>query len=239
MGYEYTAVNRLQEPHTYMYSQFSGREFLAQYRADRLSRVSPVACFLIKPTSPNEVLTSRELMDFMMQHTDPSPLITDLASCLSGCGDVFATRPETAFSLDAAVDTFTLLEFLLHSLLSAPDEEEFAPEAQLWIERLIQRFEVSKKLWSYYLAGFRKGVGTDAKIDLYYRFALLLALAHVRSGGLQYLSTLLKVNDLLLSLPSHLHRDQPNFSLVLAVAIEMSAVYELTPESEEKREPLV
>ena len=239
MEYEYTAINRLKEPHTYMYSQFAGREFLAQYRKDRLSRVSPIACSLIGPTSPNEVLICRELMDFMTQQADPSPFIAALASCLSECGDTFATRPQIAFSLDEAVDTFTLLEFLLHSLLSITKEEALAPEAQLWIDRLVQRFEVSKKLWSQYLAGFRKGAGSDARINLYYTFALLLALAHVRSGGLQYLSTLLKVNDLLLSLPSLLHRDESNCSLVLAVAVEMTAVHKLTPASEEQREPLV
>lgn len=239
MEYEYTAINRLQEPHSYMYSQFGGRQFLVRYREDRLSRVRDITRTWIEPVSLNEALTCLELTNFLKQKGDSSPLIADCSTYMAGITMSPASRPSKTFSLDETVDTSALIEFLLATLLSAGKEEAFVPEAQMWIDRLVQRFEVSKKVWSRYHAGFRKGEGSNGDVDLYYAFALLLALAYARSRQLQYLSTLLKVNDLLLSLPTTSHADKPSCSLALSVAIEMCGVRELTPAPRDKHDLVV
>jgi len=234
MEYEYTANDRLQVPHTYMYSRFAGPEFLAQYKSDRLSRLSSIARSRIETSSLNEALTQRALINFLVERADSTPAGFDFTLCRVRAAHKHAMLPRGTFSLDETVDTSILMDYLLYRLLNDRKEQAGVSEAQLWIDRLVQRFEVSKKLWSQYLAGFRKGRGSDTDLNIYYRFALLLSLAYIRSGGLQYLNALLKVNDLLLSLPTSSHTNRPHCSLVLAVAIELCAVENLTPASEAK-----
>ena len=67
-----------------------------------------------------------------------------------------------------------------------------------WIDRLVQRFEVTKRLYATYDARLRKGDGPVDDLTLYARLAALLARDTAR---LDRLNALLKLNDLLLSQP--------------------------------------
>ena len=86
---------------------------------------------------------------------------------------------------------------------------------------------MTKKLYTEYPPGFRKGNGANDDIGLYKQLAIVLALAYVQNQNLQYLSTLLKVNDLLLSLPTDTWLRCSNYSIELAVAVELHAVLTL------------
>jgi hypothetical protein len=70
-----------------------------------------------------------------------------------------------------------------------------------WLDRLVQRFEVTKKLYEFYPPGFRKGEGDNSFIKPYWLLAMCLYLFYVQTNEIKYLSTLLKVSDLLCSLP--------------------------------------
>jgi len=93
-----------------------------------------------------------------------------------------------------------LLDTLLTNILIGSDSLDINNEIYSWLNALVQRFEVTKKLWSHYLPGFRKGQGVNDNLVLYQYFSLILAISYYEHSELQYLSTLLKVNDLLLSL---------------------------------------
>ena len=95
----------------------------------------------------------------------------------------------------------------------------------LWLDRLIQRFEVSKKLYTRYQPGFRKGQGESGQVDLYRQLGLVLCLRYHATGQLRYLSTLLKLTDLLCSLPPTDNPAGPEAELVgLIVSAEVAAV---------------
>lgn len=80
---------------------------------------------------------------------------------------------------------------LLGSLEVIPDPE--------WIDRLVQRFEVTKRLYESYDARLRQGSGSFHDLSLYVRLARLLTAEPVR---LDRLNSLLKLHDLLLSQPT-------------------------------------
>ena len=107
---------------------------------------------------------------------------------------------QTSFPNKETVDSFELLDTLLTNILIGSDSLDINNEIYSWLNALVQRFEVTKKLWSQYLPGFRKGQGVNDNLVLYQYFSLILAISYYEHSELQYLSTLLKVNDLLLSL---------------------------------------
>jgi hypothetical protein len=203
VNYPYAAENRLEAPHAYMYAPFGGQEFLVAYVAERRTR-------LARYPQGAACLSGGNMKD-----------------TLAAAARAFAsaTRPD-AFSPDEYTSLKPLLAALLGAL-AAGDQSA----AQPWLIRLIQRFEVSKKLYAAYAPGFRKGEGEARDPARYVELALCLALAHELSGQLQYLSTLLKLNDLLLSLDANALRPVSlSEALALLVAAELDAVTALAAE---------
>ena len=76
-----------------------------------------------------------------------------------------------------------------------------------------------------YQPGFRKGQGESGQVDLYRQLGLVLCLRYHATGQLRYLSTLLKLTDLLCSLPPTDNPAGPEAELVgLIVSAEVAAV---------------
>lgn len=101
-------------------------------------------------------------------------------------------------------------------------------DAQRVLDPLVQRFEVSKKLYDDYAPGFRNGQGSFRDPARYIEFALCLALAYRQSGHMQYLSTLLKLVDLVLSIdPNEVLAAYPRDVIALLVEAELEAVAKL------------
>jgi len=93
----------------------------------------------------------------------------------------------------------------------------------------VQKFEVTKKIYESYPIGFRKGEGRNDIIQLYWMFSVSLALFYRRSKNIKYLSTLIKVSDLLCSLDDNLlHREIPLQGLSTTLLVELLSVAELS-----------
>lgn len=126
-------------------------------------------------------------------------------------GPVPARRAGPLPAGDAPIDTAALLDAL-----------EGAPDVG-WTDRLVQRFEVTKRLYSTYDASLRKGLGPINDLMLYARLARLLA---ADTSQLDWLNALLKLHDLLLSQPPA-HLGGVAGLLHDTVAAEMNAVARL------------
>lgn len=172
MIYPYAAENRLDAPCAYMYAPYGGRNFLAAYVANRTSWLASHG-----------------------QDASQSPEAALKDALLEAARTLSSVTPLNTFVLAEWV----ALRPLLASLLGVLAGHDVAA-AQPWLVRVIQRFEVSKKLHATYAPGFRKGEGEARNPARYAELALCLSLAHMLFGQLQYLSTLLKLIDLLLSL---------------------------------------
>jgi hypothetical protein len=132
-----------------------------------------------------------------------------------------------ASSSGQTVETALLLSALLEWVIAGG--KSAAGEA--WLDRIIQRFEVSKKIYSSYLPGFRKGQGDFAQVDFYLLPALILCLRYLQTANARYLSTLLKVTDLLCSLRGRQLGSGNETALIgLIVSVEMAAVSMLAQE---------
>ncbi len=204
MNYIYTAENRLETPHTYAYAEFGGEEFLAAYVRDRRRSTARIGQVI------------RE-----MEFDDVARLLRDELAASGGMpssGDALAALH--ALELDQTVDTARLLDCLLDAHLADVRE----PVVARWLDRLIQRFEVSKRLYARYRPGFRKGDGDAGHAQPYLMLATILCLNYGANRRLNHLSTLLKLADLLCSLPATVYAARQAVNLGLIINAEVAAV---------------
>lgn len=99
---------------------------------------------------------------------------------------------------------------------------EARPDAS-WVDRLVQRFEVTKRLYERYDAALRRGTGDHGDLRRYARLAVLLTHGGGLHRRLPHLNALLKLNDLLLSQPAA-HRTRIAAHLRLSIETELLAV---------------
>ncbi len=230
-GYTYTEVNCLEKPHKYTYTPYLGIEFVDAYFRDRLKN--------IRRFKLQDGKSYKHKIDSYFCHESKRQfeVILDNAFCqvdeswrsLVNWED-FSTPKEnisapvsdkveviTSFDIENEINTEKLLSSLIFTQLNIEDEELIKE----WLDRLVQRFEVTKKLYETYPAGFRKGQGIKDNIRLYWLFSLMLALYYVRTTNIKYLSALLKVSDLLCSLSDDiLVSETPLQGLSLILSIE-------------------
>ena len=85
-----------------------------------------------------------------------------------------------------------------------------------------------KKIYkNYHLNDFRSGRGDNEIVRLYWLFSLLLTLVYFETKNIKYLSTLLKVNDLLCSLNENDLLTIPIGGIELILLKEVQSIKEL------------
>lgn len=235
MSYLYTRANRLEEPHSYMYTPFQGVSLLQAYHVSRLEFIGHLARHgkefpgADRGYEDHSVAfieacfesISRAMGDRFRQMLAPPPQNAEPTN-LNVQADILP-----AFSVAECVVTLDLLSALISALLLSRHETL----TKLWLDRLVQRFEVTKKIYESYRPGFRKAEGSSKVIRLYWLFALALSVYYAKTQQLKYLSTLLKVNDLLCSLPEELHTNCLSSSTMSAiVATEIISIERVTEE---------
>ncbi|MEO1944879.1 MAG: hypothetical protein ABGY11_11325 [Candidatus Thioglobus sp.] len=239
-SYEYTKANRLIEPHKYMYAPFNGHDFLHSYFLDRkvcLERFS-VMDLSNAPESLDYTLTAMASIKLRRQLKGSPSVALEWFNNLN-CLNEFRGDPKdidkgneiqrmvnilTSMKIDDPINTQDLICGIIASIVMDMPETL----TKVWLDRLVQRFEVTKKLFESYQPGLRKGVGSTDVVRLYWLFALALCLFYVESRHIKFLSTLLKVSDLLCSLPDGLLLGQiPQQGMSVILATEAGCIYEL------------
>ena len=109
------------------------------------------------------------------------------------------------------IDTNDLLDFLIINNINKTNSIIVSN----YQEKLIKKFEVSKKLYCTYSKSFKK-IGNQFKlINLYKKLSLLLIITYMQKSNNRYLSTLLKVNDLISSTELSLEKKHHNEFIII------------------------
>jgi len=116
---------------------------------------------------------------------------------------------------------------LIQSLINLKTSNFESAHSQV-TDLLIRKFEVSKKLSDYYFISndqgeitVLKGSDNNASLRVYWMFSLLLLMNSVGAGGIRILSTLLKINDSLCSIPTvRVAKEVSARQLAFSLAIE-------------------
>ena len=235
MSYIYSQINRLEESCSYMYTPFQGLAFLKSYHASRAAVLRRYAASNHTGAELDHFLgvkagaflgkffgtiSAEVVEDFRAFSGDAPAKISNSDS--TNCAKLKELSEKlTGFTTAEPVATEKLLLSLIAAqLLSAQDAN-----VKIWLDRMVQRFEVTKKVYEIYPQGFRKGEGSYKSIRLYWLLALALCLFYVRSRSVKYLSTLLKVCDLLCSLPEDVLQNQvPALGMSVVLTAESTGV---------------
>jgi hypothetical protein len=232
MNYKYNQRNLLETPEKYMYTKYQGIDLFQSYLNNRnnvlkkcrgnislsSSLIVQRAFIAIKGNliskSPDESKSfCPQLKDEDVKNIN-SPFDSDID--LARINKLLKN-----ISLSQSVRTSILLDALFGTILLNVNNIN----NKIWLDRLVQRFEVTKKIYEEYLPGFRKGCGQNNLIKLYWLFALLLSIYYAETNQIKYLNTLIKVCDLITSMPfKDLVRDIPNFGLDLVLSSEKTFV---------------
>jgi len=240
ISYEYTEVNRIDVPHKYMYTSYQGSDFLEAYFLDRLKRLKRFQQVKEK-NHENRVglslylkvfITLKEFLDrdFTNEFDETLKSTIDWKNIIKIGGSLSDTVDIdililSSFNIDDEIDSENLLISLLDCQLNR-DEESLV---KIWIDRLVQRFEVTKKIYERYPANLRKGEGRYDIVRLYWLFAQSLSLFYCTTKSIKYLSTLLKVTDLLCSLDEELlNKEVPIHGLPSVLLVELLSVKKLS-----------
>ena len=239
MRYQYSQINRLEEPHNYMYTPFQGEALLQSYQSSRMTVLHRRVATEPGCVEPECMFVAYALPELEKLHDATSfEAGKRFRILLKGRGMVTSRqkKPENdslnclakGFERLTTAEPVTTLD-LLHTLIAVQLTNAHDANTKIWLDRLIQRFEVAKKLYESYLPGFRKGEGESTSVRLYWLFALALCLFYAGSNEIKYLSTLLKVCDLLCSLPENLLQGHiPEYGLTAVLATEIISVQLLT-----------
>lgn len=238
MSYPYSQINRLEEPHSYMYTPFQGEALLQTYQSSRMVVRHRRADAEHGGAEPDRMLVTYALPEleklfdvtsfeggkrFRALLDGGSTKILEQGKVEGGSLNGFAKNLEKL----TTAEPVTTLD-LLHALIAVQLTNAQDANTKVWLDRLVQRFEVAKKLYECYPPGFRKGKGENASVRLYWLFALDLCLFYARSNEIKYLSTLLKVCDLLCSLPENVLQGHiPEYGLSAVLAAEIVSVQQL------------
>ena len=231
MNYLYNQRNLLEAPEKYMYTKFQGIDLFESYFNNRNNILKKCRENISEPCSPSlfvqktfKVIKQTLLGKYpeAMKSFCPQFKQEDVKNIHSRINDdldlVQINELMNNFSLAQQVKTSILLDTLFASILLDVNNIN----NKIWLDRLVQRFEVTKKLYEEYLPSFRKGRGHNNLIKLYWLFAPVLSIYYVETNQIKYLNTLIKVCDLITSLPfKDLARDIPEFGLDLILSTEI------------------
>lgn len=115
-------------------------------------------------------------------------------------------KPTKSFYENGQVNTALLLAYLSHQLANANTVDT---ETQMWLEKVLKKFEVFKRIHHAYDETFRAVDRDDHKDpSLYLMVSEVFELAWRATGHLAYLNALLKALDTLTSLQTSLREDE-------------------------------
>jgi hypothetical protein len=208
MTYQYTDVNRLVQPHSYMYTSYQGKAFITAYLKDR-----------------KEHIQRFKVLELKEQLSESDRYICEISENFLAGGLQLLNSNAIRQVSDFDDQSKILSEELLISLIFSQFSKEPDERLKRWLDFLVQRFEVTKKIHEiYHPNGRRKGEGGSENTRLYWLFSLLLTLNYRTSNNVKFLSTGLKINDLLCSLNDEFCQAVPKEGLLLVLNAEIEHV---------------
>lgn len=241
MNYEYTEVNRLQSPHKYMYTQYKGKEFLNAYVVDRISFLNEIKKLEpVNYSDPYDQLYAKAcaiLLEYLKKNIETENIGNAFNFDYSFNERVqsfdrskLTVLPLVSFNRSDPINSEYLLVSVLDSQVNAGDPLLI----EFWLDLLIQKFEVTKKIYEQYPVNLGKGLGRSDTIKIYWILLVCLSLHFSRTKKIKYLNTILKVNDLICSLNiSKEVKDLPTNYLALVLSFEMANIKDLSKEIDE------
>jgi len=179
--YPYAKGNRFEDRNTYFYTQYHGSIFFEawqQSRLDSLARIKPDTLTLINSDENDKVLFDCN-KNRSLKH--------------------FSTLLDNR----QPVNTDELLDAILIEFTNKQDQKEL----KIWIDRLLKKYEISKRIHGNYIS--QKFLAVDKNdhksIHLYLKLIYIMFLAYDRFSLLPYLNVSFKLLDTLCAMAERIN----------------------------------
>ena len=236
--YEYTQANRLNTPHKYMYSAYRGLEFLVAYVDDRLTYLKNIRRSKLNGSSNAYISLYSKSCKLLIDHSKISVHRDKLEEIFNSIApnayqgqsiNDFDVASLPSFKTASIIHSESLLVSLLDSQVNSGDQKLI----KYWLDLLVQKFEVTKKIYHHYPINFGKGLGPNDSIEVYWMLILSLSLFFSSTKNIKYLNTMLKISDLLCSLDKNtVFKNIPKNHFGLVLMVELSGVKSLSERAE-------
>jgi hypothetical protein len=222
--YSYAAVDRLREPCTYMYTPFEGADFVRAYHQSRAEVLDRIARTLDGQPHAGVVAAAGTLAASLATAGVFEGAARRLVESLPATPVVPAGRAPLLPTRQAAVETVEFLDAMVVTL--GGGSAELGSEPRYWLDRLVARFELTRRVYQRYDAKLRGGAGAPDNLALYAKCGLIFALGEQRLGGLKLANVLLKIGDVLASTAPRLAQagNEPLTAAFLALGREKLAL---------------
>ena len=203
MTYRYINENRLEQPINYMYSEYEGPEFFDYYFNNRISFLSRILNKNNSKLNKRNFIDSSSseiihhfIKDFSLVYSERLNFFIKSEVEIYKLNVSFSPKNNKQFFDKSNIYTEDLILEIIKSLIFKKN----IVVANSWILNLLRFFEIKKKLPICYI---ERKASSDIINDYYTYciFAFVLELFYFRTKKLYFLNTLLKVCDLILSLP--------------------------------------
>ena len=92
------------------------------------------------------------------------------------------------------IKTKIILGYLIFYNLINQNQNKF-----LCVEKILKKYEVTKKIFDYYTSNLNKKIGVKCSFDNYICLYILLLISYKKTNNSQFLSTILKLSDYIFS----------------------------------------
>ena len=212
--YKYTKNNLLDYKENYMYSEFIGVEFIDYFINSRKifqSKLQDLNWSISNKITPLDIGTRFTLFNLKNDKEGFK------SSKFKELNLKYFDKDQPKFNstlFEKNFETSSFISSLIYELILNKN----IPLLKNEIEKIIQRFEVSKRIFNNYEKKFSSGYGSCKNIELYLMTSCLLNLYYLRTSSLPSLNCNLKIMDLIISQPSieNIKNDcyEPLFSLI-------------------------
>lgn len=229
--YKYSKINRLKEPNTYMYTEYNGDEFIDIYYQNRQSLIDFYKSDEYKNIKNNLNMNNIQIMNklefqinnfiskFHISHTKLNYSEENKNSLLTQI-----PNEQELFREGFNFDIHEVLNFIINDFDNSSSEDN----RRLFLNKLLRKFEVRKKIYSSYDQDFREQFGRFDDLEIYLKLKIALIIYYVNNLDVKYLNTILKISDTLCSqtksslknLPHNLHLMVIQSELILISQIQ-------------------
>ena len=204
----------------YMYFPFYGKDFFLAYAKNRINFTKKIQ---VNNSTTNDLYFSKVIELILLKKINYkfsnklSNIISDYKININANMKPKNILAYKSLNLkkNTIINTNDLLDFLIINSINKTNNVLVIN----YLEKLINKFEVSKRLYCTYSKSLKK-IGYKFKsIDLYKKLSILLIIGYMQNSNNRYLSTLLKVNDLISSTELSLEKKHHN-ELIIIFSLE-------------------
>ena len=188
VAYPYASKDLLKNRYHYMYTPFEGPSFLQAYLAQRRT-----LCTMLR-NADNPSATLQSNAEYILVNELCDLLQNDARTQKQVGSENWTLRVLPALPGEVQ---FTTRDVLLDLLYQYQASDYSGLQFQAWIETLVKRFEVSKRLHMSYSKELRPTEKNSGHGDDYAFLSLLLVCLYRDGSSLKYLNTTLKLVDLI------------------------------------------